>query len=255
MPDDLDAVMRRIKAAMALAERAGTPEEAAAAAARVQAILLRYNLDLAEVEAHTGQPAEGIWQAGVELERDWEAKLLAVVARAHACHTMRHADAEGSPASHYSVVGYEHNTRVVMLVFPWLRDLLGTLAGGAMETALNRMDVIAWGEPGTWLESYMVGAIEGVYWAYAERNRTEDPGPTNALMLDQRDAALRTIEEEIKKAYPNATDQEVNPPEAYGPAYRAGKVDAEGINLDPQLSPEGHHEALAGGSPGPSSAL
>ena len=47
---DLGKVMEKARKLMALAERAGTPEEAANAAEKLQSMLLKYDLDLSKIQ-------------------------------------------------------------------------------------------------------------------------------------------------------------------------------------------------------------
>ncbi len=56
---DIETIIRRIAHLMNRTEaRGATPEEAATAAARVQALLLKHNLDMATVQAKTGDKSE-----------------------------------------------------------------------------------------------------------------------------------------------------------------------------------------------------
>jgi hypothetical protein len=89
-----DEALRKVTLLMKLAERGGTPEEAANAAAKAQIIMERFNIELAmlEDEQTTKEPDEPVrdWNdeaaiEGCRRDKAWIIRLGSVVAHANGC--------------------------------------------------------------------------------------------------------------------------------------------------------------------------
>jgi len=92
--NDIDAIMRKARALINVAEHPNTsPEEAAAAAGRLQALMTRYNLDLAalEVEGAAGEGPAGYIAEEYDLNAvragntAWRMRLMAYICQYNFC--------------------------------------------------------------------------------------------------------------------------------------------------------------------------
>src|SRR5579862_3430538 len=83
---DLDHVIRRIAALKRLAEGAGTPAEAAAAAAKAQQLMFAHNIEEAHLDARAAT-AEDLYvnERGIEAVGVWRQRLIAGIARTNFC--------------------------------------------------------------------------------------------------------------------------------------------------------------------------
>lgn len=126
---DLAKVMDRIKKLLALASSANE-HEAARAAERAQALLVRYNIDLADVQAH-GKPVVDVDGEIVTTSYPWRRPLGTALARLYFTRyfysTFKRPGLK-SAFDRHSFIGEAHNVVVAKMMFEYLETTVERLA-------------------------------------------------------------------------------------------------------------------------------
>lgn len=219
----MESILSRIAKLHELASRPGTPAEAEAAAAKVQTLLLKHNLSLADVETHASGLGEVSMMTLPAQDSIWRAKLLGVVANAHLCRAVRTHDVMGLPET-FSILGHAHNLRVVQSVYPWLCQLVPNMALKASADHVSETHRIG---IQTWLHSFRLGMIDGIADAYAKA-RADLNDETGLVPID--DAVQQALEDAFPDAMPHRPGGEAD----IG-AYQAGVAAGRNVNTDTQL--------------------
>jgi hypothetical protein len=218
----MDDILDRIAKLQSLASRPGTPEEAEAAAAKVQTLLLRHNLTLADVESHAAGLGEIAMTELPAQDSIWRAKLLGVVATAHLCRAVR-SGTDGRPEK-FTILGHPHNLRVVQSVYPWLAELVPDMTLAAMME--HQTDAKTIGVE-VWLHSFRLGMIDGIRQAYdAARAAVNDE--TALVPIDT------AVDAAVKEVFPDAQPHRFGG-EADSSAYREGLKAGRAVNTERQL--------------------
>jgi len=214
-------VLERLARIRALADRAGTLEEAEAATAALSRLLLRYNLSLADLDV-ASRPAE---RAGVE-SRDlrlansagWRHYLLHALAQCHFCRAIRYPGTDRA-----TLIGHPHNIAAVSDLHAWLAVSLERLALDAWDAERPH------GGAGkrAWLNAFRTGAVDGLWKRLLderERLRAEEEGRAWALapLLDAE------VDAYLAEAFAALNSYRVVTGDARG--YRAGR--AAGYEID-----------------------
>lgn len=219
----MDEVLDRIEKLQRLAGNNPSTQEAEAAAAKVQTLLLKHNLSLADVAARGESLGEISMMELPAQDSIWRAKLLGVVANAHLCRAVRTVNGMGMPTT-FTILGHPHNLRVVQSVYPWLAELVPAVALSA--TLIHQMDVMTIGRE-EWLHSFRLGMIDGIADAYdAARESLNDE--TGLVPID--DAVQKALEE----AFPDVQEHRFGG-EADLHAYGAGRKAGRAVNPDHQI--------------------
>jgi hypothetical protein len=169
---ELDSILQRIKKLLALADgtRNNSPEEAAAAAAKAQALLFRYNLELADVTAATADaPPEGIEKYDYTIDATrtnfaWKGSLLAAVSGANFCRVIRTG---GGGSSKMCLVGKASNVQSVIYLFEYLAREIDRLAG----EICRREGIFT--RRVQWARSFCMGAVSTVTRRLREQKDTQ----------------------------------------------------------------------------------
>lgn len=134
---DLAKVMEKARKLMALAERAGTPEEAANAAEKLQSMLLKYDLDLSKIQ---DLPKDEFTSTEYEMPeanltmRGWAANLYAGIAKANQCEAII-LSVSTKKAPKMGVVGRKHHIEVVNYMYQYLFHTLVGLSEDSCKAA------------------------------------------------------------------------------------------------------------------------
>ena len=113
---NLDEVMERIGKIQRLAERGGTPHEAAAAASKVQELLAKHSLTLAQVAMAEGEPLSGYGHRELSIgSAGWRRSLMFVLARSNMCKAVYIGRKKAM-----DVFGHRDNVQVVIELYDWL---------------------------------------------------------------------------------------------------------------------------------------
>lgn len=220
----MDDILDRIAKLQSLASRPGTPEEAEAAAAKVQTLLLRHNLTLADVEAHASGLGDIAMTELPAQDSIWRSKLLGVVATAHLCRAIRVSDAMGMPEK-YVILGHPHNLRVVQSVYPWLSDLVPEMALTAIMQ--HQVDANTIGTE-VWLHSFRLGMIDGMRHAYVKARASLNDETGLVPIADAVDDAVKELFPDVK-AYRFGGEADTR---AYALGEQAGRDLNTSIQLD-----------------------
>jgi len=132
-------IIQKVKRLLELSARAGTPAEAATAAATAQRILADHKLSMAEVDGFRDGESiltEGIVDRG--RTRVWERSLLNRMAVANDCIMIRSIGTrrDGTfirDSASYAVLGFESDTAAVKALFPWFRSEIQRLTRKAQD--------------------------------------------------------------------------------------------------------------------------
>jgi hypothetical protein len=188
MEKNVESLMKVVQALMAkTVERGATEAEAREAAAKVQELLQRYNIDMRAAASQDDDPAEDysgeyVKYGEVGYERDWRRALLSSIARGNFCRIVL-AGGKGTGGAY--VVGQPHNIQVVMYLFNSLSVQLRHLAEEGLKTRRDRTV-----GPYYWKRDYVMNA------AYALRERFEAQHKTN----EQTTALVVSVESELDAA-------------------------------------------------------
>lgn len=120
---DLETIKRMIKSLLQKdVSRGATPEEAAAAAAKVQELLLKYNLEIADLEVG-GQKAEEVGVVKLEYNARWMPHLLHIVAKHNFCTTVTRRGRRDN----VHLIGRKSNIEIVQYLYASLVAQLKTM--------------------------------------------------------------------------------------------------------------------------------
>ena len=120
MDHDLQKILDKAAKLKNLSDRAGTPEEAALAATRLQELLLRHNIDMQSLpmEEETYVKEEFELQANRN-SKTWQSSLYSAIAKANQCEAIRLYQGRGETPK-MCVVGRTHNIQVINYLFTYL---------------------------------------------------------------------------------------------------------------------------------------
>lgn len=215
---NIDDVMERIAKIQRLAERGGTPEEAAAAAAKVQELLAKHSLTLAQVAMAEGEPLSGYGHRKYSTGKaGWRRSLMAELARGNMCRAYYISGGETT-----EVFGHRDNVQVVIDLYIWLA------------AEIDRMADVAWSREGygtvrTWKNRYREGAVRTIAKRLTEERKARETA------VAQTSTALVVIEDKVNavvvKVYPGMKPRNVYRRVSLGGGYDAGARDASGLTV------------------------
>src|SRR5215469_2538003 len=189
---DISHILDKIKKLLALST-SSNPNEAASAAAKAQALLAQYNLDLSQVEAHSGETSDYCQQdivvGGVSR---WRKTLMLVLARPNFCAVVSYKGTE-----RISIVGEPHNIEVVKYLYEYLVQQLEPMAATAYRQSGSSMHAR------TWKDSFFYGAIASIDQRLKEQAQVfADTSEQSRALVVVKDAELRAA---MKRYHPNVT--------------------------------------------------
>lgn len=236
-PTDLAAVMAKIAQIRALAERGGTRHEAEVAAAKMADLLLRYNLSLADIDAHARESGRRVVHESYETTAAlWPQLLLDVIAQAHLCKAIRHGHGR------MSVVGHEHNLIVVRETWGWLRAEAARLAPAAWQEAVAAGDGYAATQRARWSNDFKAGFVAGIDAAYRAMQRE-----TRAAVRPSEWSIVPVLEAEVTQRYRELFPQSRERTHTLRgtTAYDRGKAAGRATNLGRQVGGSRSTAAIA----------
>lgn len=242
-----ESLKNKIKKLLALQEGAakiGSIEEAANAAEKVRALLLKHNLDLYSiqkegqpetVETHTFNPEE----FSPKTEGDWVTLLIAVIARHHLCSTI----GTGKARSRVYVIGKPSNAEMVHFITEQLINRIRPMARGAFKNYKG------FEKRNTFIRGFLRGAVQGISAQLSEAaarekyNADQDAKKnligTTALMTQSMMLTNKIeIEKYIKEKYrvgPGKQASKLQSTSGRAQGYEAGKS----ININKGLGSNG----------------
>lgn len=133
-----DSILEKVQKLQALAERAGSPEEAVNAMARISEILLKYNLDMATVANHKIVEKDDIIYERHNLndyqtyhDGDYALNLIRGIAKFNFCRLIRNITSRREykkDQNDFTIIGQRHNVQVVMYMYDYCINNLKILA-------------------------------------------------------------------------------------------------------------------------------
>lgn len=226
MNNDMQGIMRKLANMKKLAERPGTPEEAAAALAAIQKLMTKWSITEAELiaagEIEAGATIHEEMTVGSNLQ--WRKVVMQALAHANNCAIVF---AASGPGCH--VFGKEHNVAVTTGMFEYLVQAINRLANdGWQDSSARQIDPSA---KRTWKHSFRVGAGTTI----AKRIRLQaaearhDAGKANALMVADKSEADLMMKEMFGRTRSSRTNMQHRSAEgARSGAAAGGKVSLHG---------------------------
>lgn len=245
---NLDEIMSRITKIRELATRGGTQHEAEVAAGKMAELLLKYDLTMAEIDAHVESSARSVTEDTFEFRANrWRQDLLYRVAEAHLCRAIRFTGYQAQGKSHWCrmmVVGHDHNLIVVRETWEWLQVECLRLCGAAFKAAVDSSDTGALLKPEGWRRGFHYGFVTGIADSYrAMRTRVE------AEVTAEQWAMVPVLENEVQlrwdELFPKTGDMGKAQP-VQRSAFDQGREAGRGVNLGRQVAGQGGELALVG---------
>ena len=228
----MDSILSKIRKLNNLTEgRGATPEEAASAAAKVQALLFEHNLSLSDVDTGEPEPAEPYGKTDYDLEANrntvqWKRTLLYGIAKANFCTAVTQ-----SGKTTMTLIGKKSNIEVVVYLYLYLSSEVERLAKEASRTVLQRKAAYS--------VAFCRGAASTIYHRLqAERRQAETTAThfgtakatSNALALRNAETDLQAA---ILKIY-GVPLRSTSTRSAIGnyDGYRSGQAAGHGISIN-----------------------
>lgn len=251
------AIISKIQKVMTLAERGGTPEEAAAAAAKVQQLLFRHNLTMTDVTAVSdaqnikAQYANTTVNLGVERRQvvGWRRDLLAALARLNFCYPLLW---RGEP--NMQLIGKPENIAAVVQMYEYLATTIDRLSAEGWEMTKKNNGGKA---PTVWSDvvykyipqhakNYRGSFSQGAVYTVVDRLKAqrdadihEHAGSTALMVVTERELeqAANNYYSNIGKAKTKRMDMDAN-------AYESGQRAGAKIGLGKQVGDGANKRAL-----------
>jgi Protein of unknown function (DUF2786) len=216
----IDGVMERIAKIQRLAERGGTPAEAAAAASKVQELLAKHSITLAEVAIAAGAELTGYGHRQQSTgSSGWRRSLLSQIALSNMCRAIY-------LRSKVDVFGHRDNVQVVLDLYTWLACEIDRLADEAWEREGS-------GSIRSWKHRYREGAVETIVDHLIEEREHREDREHREAAASNTSTALMVIHDRVDvavhKVYPVLVSRSRRV--AYGRGYDTGARDARKIAL------------------------
>ncbi len=218
-------LIQRLQKVRALTE-SSVPGEAAAAAAKLQEILLKYNLDMEDIEEDSPEVDDRYVKEDLELSAtsgnmiNWRRILLSGIARSLMCAAFGY---QGTPKM--VIVGQKHNIEIVRHFYDYLSYEISRLADVTWERAKGRTR-----EHGrSWKSSFYNGAVDVVVQRLEEKYQqvSQQDSQTRALALRSEQDLNDAVGNLIGRVGKNVVRQR-HSKSGYSRGARAGKR----FNLD-----------------------
>jgi len=233
---DLTRIIERAQKLKNLADRAGTVDEAAVAAQKLQELLFKYNLDMAVLETGDEQDARSatVTRQDYNLGNEggqvtWKRQLLGIIADFNFCRVVIWTGSDRA-----AIVGEPHNITVVTSLYEYLKVALIRMADEAYDrdkadgvTAASRTKYRYW---------FYRGALVAIHDRLAaQRAQDEAQADEKALVLvDER------VSQAFAEMFPNLRSERVSA-QGYADqaALRSGHRAGHSVALDPQVGSGG----------------
>lgn len=228
--DEAEAkVLDRLRKIKQLADRGGTPEEAAAATAMMQKLMLKFAIDAEKLMQESKAPRNRFAGYGHKMYRnavyntDWAGPLMGALAYGHSC-TVVVVDAgtkrKRNPNAVYDIMGEERLVRTVENLHRLLCELLPIMAKSRFLSEALAGNVQS--SESAWLRSYLIGAVRTIFQRMQEV-KSEYSTALTVYGIDKKS-------EEIKdKLYPFTQKMRQYRRTVNTSAYDAGRTDAKAL--------------------------
>ena len=225
-------LIQRLQKVRALTE-SSVPGEAAAAAAKLQEILLKYNLDMEDLEEESPDVGDKYVKEDLELGAtsgnmiNWRRILLSGIARSLMCAAFGY---QGTPKM--VIVGQRHNIEIVRHFYDYLSSEISRIGNATWEAA--RVKTREHGR--SWKSSFYNGAVDVVIQRLEEKYQqvSERDSHTRALVLRSERDLDDAVGNLIGRVRKNTVRQKYSK-SGYSRGARAGKK----FNLDRPVGGDG----------------
>lgn len=118
-----DSILEKIQKLMALRDKPSCPEEADAAAARISALLMKYNISMMQVENHkvsdsSVEVLKGSYdEFQTPYDGDFSKQLLATVSHFNFCKLINHPSRDPMSKGGFTLLGKKHNVEIANYMF------------------------------------------------------------------------------------------------------------------------------------------
>ncbi len=218
-PDVEEALLSQLRKIAVMAERGGTPEEAATAAAMLQKLMLKHQLDMEDLRPPTENPYQRYGHKFHEgYGQQWSSILLNALAKGHNCRCVRVS--ENGRLWKWDVIGEQTMVWTVIRLHKTLVTLLRNLAriryglyktGEIKEGRFNVM------RRAVYYRSYLEGAVMTIHTRLAETR--DSLNSTALIVLDDRAEKVKN------KLYPSLRTTRSRMRQVDGRAYAEGRRD------------------------------
>ena len=229
--ETLKPILDKIAQLKNLAQRPGTPEEAAAAVAAIQRLMTRYSLTAMQVEDASRNDERGFDKARYDLggNNGWRSQLMNRITKYTFCTAV--FDHAGSGCF---IVGEEHNVVAVTGMYEYLVNEIMRLADLGWETYPAKYQTTV----RRWKNAFKVGAATAVadrlkeqYDAHLAERQAED-SQTSALVVVKTDELKRAVRE----FFPESRNITMGAGYSDHAGRSAGERAGRGINLANQIA-------------------
>jgi hypothetical protein len=218
-----DTILNRVKKLLALTiDRGATPEEAASASAKAQALLFEHNLSMAQVDTHElGDPIEQIENIDVTMQANnrtigWKKALLYSVARHNFCSGVY---TPGTTIMH--VIGKRSNVQVVEYLAASIGQEIERLSKAAAASLLSGK--------AAFISSFCNGAVSTIVERLKEQKRVNESASVacTALVVQSKGE----LDKAIKGFYPHLSHRRRSYSIGNSSGYAAGQSAGRSIGI------------------------
>lgn len=217
----MDNILAKIKKLQALATNNSNVAEAAAAAAKAQALMFEHNITAAEVDTAVAPETYEKIEHTLDANRNtigWKASLLYVIARNNFCRAVGHGG-----TTRMSLVGKRSNVEGVLYLYAICEREIERLA-----TAETKAQLV---DKAVFKRSFCRGAVATIgerLKAQRQANETQaNTAQTTALVLRNVELEVAT---QLKKFFPRLT-QRRSSARVHGDGYARGQAAGRTIGL------------------------
>lgn len=189
-------ILSKLKKLQALADRAGTPEEAAVAATKVQELLFKHNLEMSDIQLGDDESSvkreyiKGTHQ--IKYAASWCRSLIWDIAKSNFCDTVY---TRGT--TRVSIVGESHNVEAVKMLYDYVQAQIIQLRNEAWKTEGRFTS----SRESAWKTSFDAGCAAriGTRLQQERRRLQEETEQSNALVL----VTDQELKDAMTRYYPN----------------------------------------------------
>jgi hypothetical protein len=213
---ELSKVLDKIQKLRALSA-SENEHEAALAASKMAELMLRYDLEMADLEGYTPEESDPFDQIYFEPQRgvggiNWRRRLVSIAAYGAGCKTVVFTTKYGDPRGKWSIVGRRHNLEMFRELYAWLQEELLRVA----DTQCHQREE-TWVHATAWKQSFLIGAVQGVYEQLYEMRKSVEAENSHGLIV-----LTQELEEAYAKMHPHTKNVRNEQSRVNGAAYHSG---------------------------------
>lgn len=249
--DEKAAVVEKVRKIKAMAEGKGTTEaEAQAFAAKMQEMMLRYQLSMSDVEYEKVREEEGVeirfyphsantnvpkWAQQKDM-KEWARMLAGIIAKANQCKVLFYSDKGSTKCVFLSFLGRETNATVCFETMMYLFPAACHIAARAYDREYNRCYFATPRQDTSWMKGYKTSFLFGFVQRMGERfdeNQKALEGESNSTALVRLSDAIVVAQRalsKIKLGKPKMLSSQRNDSHNTE-GYRAGRKKADELNI------------------------